>query len=202
MRTGIPSKTRTIASSRSNDSPAPSKSYVSLLLLRFLLQSPSRLLRFRLPRESRPSKALTGTASQPTESYDDFGTPDDDPRIDKFAAFHQYLESTFPRVFSTLQVEKVQKYGLLLTWKAEQHGLEKRLKPVVLMAHQDVVPVNPGTVDEWTHPPFSGEIDEEGYVWGRGTADCKNTLIGILAALDKLIEEGFKPERYVLLGQA
>ncbi|POY76341.1 hypothetical protein BMF94_0537 [Rhodotorula taiwanensis] len=141
---------------------------------------------------------FSGAIKVPTESYDDFGTPDDDPRIDKFAAFHQYLESTFPRVFSTLQVEKVQKYGLLLTWKAEQHGLEKRLKPVVLMAHQDVVPVNPGTVDEWTHPPFSGEIDEEGYVWGRGTADCKNTLIGILAALDKLIEEGFKPERDVI----
>lgn len=31
----------------------------------------------------------------------------------------------------------------------------------------------------------------------RGSADCKNTLIGILAALDKLVEEGFQPERYV-----
>ena len=31
----------------------------------------------------------------------------------------------------------------------------------------------------------------------RGAADCKNTLIGILAALDKLVEEDFKPERCV-----
>ncbi|GAA5862369.1 hypothetical protein JCM3774_002494 [Rhodotorula dairenensis] len=142
---------------------------------------------------------FSGAIQVPTESYDDFGTPDDDPRIDKFADLHKYLESTFPRVYSTLQVEKIQKYGILMTWKAEKKDeTSKSRKPIVLMAHQDVVPVNPGTIDEWTHPPFSGEIDDEGYVWGRGSADCKNTLIGILAALDKLVEEGFQPERDII----
>ncbi|GAA5958380.1 hypothetical protein JCM8115_002448 [Rhodotorula mucilaginosa] len=142
---------------------------------------------------------FSGAIKVPTESYDDFGTPDDDSRLDKFADLHKYLESTFPRVYSTLQVEKVQKYGLLMTWKAKERGDgAKSRKPIVLMAHQDVVPVNPETVDEWAHPPFSGEIDEEGYVWGRGAADCKNTLIGILAALDKLVEEGFQPERDII----
>ena len=32
------------------------------------------------------------------------------------------------------------------------------LAPVVLMAHQDVVPVAPGTEGRWTVPPFAGEL--------------------------------------------
>lgn len=46
----------------------------------------------------------------------------------------------------------------------------------VLMAHQDVVPVNPSTVDQWTYPPFSAHQDKDGWIWGRGVADCKNTV--------------------------
>lgn len=65
----------------------------------------------------------------------------EDPRFDIMGDLHGYLEKTFPRVWATLDVETVQKWGLLLTWK----GSDDKLKPVVLMAHQDVVPVNPST---------------------------------------------------------
>lgn len=106
---------------------------------------------------------------QRTETFDDYGTPYTDPRFDKFAAFHSYLESSFPRVFATLQVEKPQKFGLLVTYAGKQgHAAlgAAALKPVVLMAHQDTVPVDPGTVAEWEHPPFSGHLDETGWIWG------------------------------------
>lgn len=120
----------------------------------------------------------------------------EDPRFDIMGDLHGYLEKTFPRVWATLDVETVQKWGLLLTWK----GSDDKLKPVVLMAHQDVVPVNPSTVDQWTYPPFDAHLDESGWIWGRelhpsspqseeplltvsytpsvagGTADCKNTV--------------------------
>jgi acetylornithine deacetylase/succinyl-diaminopimelate desuccinylase-like protein len=42
-------------------------------------------------------------------------------------------------------------------------------RPILLMAHTDVVPVEP---EYWTHEPFSGEI-ADGYVWGRGAVDMK-----------------------------
>ena len=42
-------------------------------------------------------------------------------------------------------------------------------RPLLLMSHTDVVPVEP---EYWTHDPFSGEI-AEGYVWGRGAVDMK-----------------------------
>lgn len=45
-------------------------------------------------------------------------------------------------------------------------------KPLLLVAHLDVVPIEP---DKWTKQPFGGVI-EGGYVWGRGSADDKGML--------------------------
>jgi len=67
--------------------------------------------------------------------------------------------------------------------------------PVVLMAHQDVVPVVPA---EWTGDPFSGEV-RDGAVWGRGTLDDKGSLTVLLEAVESLLAEGFVPSRDVWL---
>ena len=61
-----------------------------------------------------------------------------------------------------------------------------------------MVPVNPDTVDKWAHPPFSGYFDGE-RVWGRGSSDDKSGLIGILSALENLLEKDFKPTRTIIL---
>ena len=61
-----------------------------------------------------------------------------------------------------------------------------------------MVPVNPSTLHQWKHPPFSAHLDAEGWIWGRGTTDMKSTLIGLMAVAEKLIDEGFKPERTIL----
>ncbi|GAA5860767.1 hypothetical protein JCM1840_001956 [Sporobolomyces johnsonii] len=145
---------------------------------------------------SKAVERLQGAIRIRTESFDDMNLdPTKEPRFEIMGQLHEYLERTFPRVFETLEVEKVQKYGLLLTWKGEDEGL----KPVVLMAHQDVVPVNKATESQWTHPPFEAHQDEDGWIWGRGSADCKNTLIGIFSALDRLILENFVPPRTIIL---
>ncbi|CEQ42341.1 SPOSA6832_04155 [Sporobolomyces salmonicolor] len=139
---------------------------------------------------------LQGAIRIRTESFDDMNLdPSKEPRFEIMGQLHEYLERTFPRVFKELEVEKVQKYGLLLTWKGKDEGL----KPVVLMAHQDVVPVNKATESQWTYPPFEAHQDENGWIWGRGSADCKNTLIGIFAALDRLVLENFVPPRTIIL---
>jgi len=59
-------------------------------------------------------------------------------------------------------------------------------KPLLLCGHVDVVPA----LDEgWSHPPYSGII-EDGYVWGRGATDMKGGCAAILAACDTLVQEG------------
>lgn len=93
-----------------------------------------------------------------------------------------------------LSLEKINTYALAYEWA----GSDKSKSPLMLAAHQDVVPVEPSTIDSWTHPPFSGHFDGE-YIWGRGSSDDKASLIGILSAIELLIQEGFKPERTVVL---
>ena len=66
------------------------------------------------------------------------------------------------------------------------------------MGHQDVVPVNHYTLNKWSHPPFSGHFDGK-LLWGRGSSDDKNGLIGILSTVETLIENGFKPTRSIVL---
>ena len=43
----------------------------------------------------------------------------------------------------------------------------------MLAGHLDVVPVEES---EWTADPFGGKIDD-GFIWGRGTMDCKNLVM-------------------------
>jgi len=87
---------------------------------------------------------------------------------------------------------------LLFVWK----GADASLKPILLVAHQDVVPIETGTEGKWTHPPFSGAV-ADGFIWGRGTVDDKGSLGGILEAVNTLLAKGFQPKRtiYLAFGQ-
>lgn len=136
----------------------------------------------------------SGAVQLATESFDDMGEIGEDTRWDVFYPFAEYLAATFPKVHTELQLEKINTHGLLFTWQ----GSQTDLKPLVLMAHQDVVPVPKSTVDAWTHPPFSGFFDGKS-IWGRGSTDCKNQLIAVLESVEELLTAGFLPQRTVIL---
>src|SRR5438874_8299944 len=112
----------------------------------------------------------------------------------EFAGFGRYLRDSFPRLHGALKLERVNGYGLLYEWT----GSDPNRQPIVLLAHQDVVPVEPGTEGRWTEPPFEGRI-AGGYVWGRGALDDKGSLVGILEAVEHLVAAGTKPRRTVYL---
>ena len=139
-------------------------------------------------------RRLSGAVQVKTESFDDLGEIGEDPRWDVFYDFHKYLEKTFPLIHEKLLVEKVNTHGLLYTW----NGSDPSLKPTLLMAHQDTVPVPPETISSWTHPPWSGFYDGEN-VWGRGASDCKNQLMAALETLELLHEAKFEPKRTIVL---
>src|SRR5690606_32706849 len=107
------------------------------------------------------------------------------------------LKTAFPLVFSTLSLEKVNGLSLLLRWK----GKNADKNPFVLMAHQDVVPVEEATLKEWTADPFSGSIIN-GYIYGRGAIDNKGSLMAILESIELLLSHNFITERdvYLVLG--
>ncbi|XP_043932773.1 N-fatty-acyl-amino acid synthase/hydrolase PM20D1 isoform X2 [Protopterus annectens] len=63
-------------------------------------------------------------------------------------------------------------------------------------AHLDVVPA---TDEDWDVPPFSGE-EVNGFIYGRGTVDDKHCLMGILQALEYLLQRGYEPRRSFYIG--
>jgi carboxypeptidase PM20D1 len=138
---------------------------------------------------SRLAEILAGAIRIPTVSYDASG-----PAAEQLAALRAHLRASFPQVFARLELEEFPDGAFMLTWR----GHDAQLAPIVLMAHQDVVPVPDDALASWTHAPFSGEV-AGGFVWGRGALDDKASLVTILAAVESLLEEGFAPARTVVL---
>ena len=116
------------------------------------------------------------------------------PDSTAFFGFHRFLEATFPLTHSTLAIEKISTYSLLYTWQ----GSDPSKKPIILMSHQDVVPVDEPTINDWEAGPFEGKITDTDII-GRGTLDDKGTLVGLLEAVEKLLEEGFTPSQTIYL---
>ena len=111
-----------------------------------------------------------------------------------FDQLADYLARTFPLVHQRLKLQTVNHYARLYEWPGRDPGLE----PLLLLAHQDVVPVLPGTARQWARPPFAGQ-QAGGYLYGRGALDDKLNVIGQLEAVEYLLRAGYQPRRTVLL---
>ncbi|WP_332774024.1 M20 family peptidase [Phenylobacterium sp.] len=117
---------------------------------------------------------------------------DDQP--EQWDKLHAWLQVTYPAAHTAMTREVISDHTLVYTWQ----GSDPSLAPIVLMAHQDVVPVTPGTEGDWKHPPFDGVI-ADGAVWGRGAIDDKGSLVTLFEGVETLAAAGFKPKRTVIL---
>ncbi len=156
------------------------------------------------------ARHLSEALSFPTISHQDLA--DFDPAA--FAGLQEWLVATYPRMHATLEREAFGSraeeglhgaHSWLYTWR----GTDPSLEPVLFMAHQDVVLVEPGTEGDWDSPPFSGaRIEDTGhgpggvrtrtYVVGRGAIDMKIDLVGLCEAVEALLAEGWTPRRTLL----
>src|SRR4051794_8594911 len=121
--------------------------------------------------DTGPVAALQALVRIPTVSWPDETAID----TTAFEAIHRELTTRFPRLHARLEAHRVGVHGLLFRWPGTDDA-----RPVVLMAHQDVAPVDESA--PWQHPPFGAEL-HDGAIWGRGTLDDKASLIGICAAV-------------------
>jgi carboxypeptidase PM20D1 len=108
------------------------------------------------------------------------------------AALRAWMVKTYPE-FNKVAKRELVGQSVVYTWP----GKNAALKPILLMAHMDVVPVVPGTERSWAHAPFSGDV-AGGYVWGRGAIDDKGSLVMILEAAERLANAGVTPERTIM----
>jgi acetylornithine deacetylase/succinyl-diaminopimelate desuccinylase-like protein len=68
-------------------------------------------------------------------------------------------------------------------------------RPLMLMAHSDVVSVEP---DKWTHDPFGGEV-VDGQVWGRGAVDTKDLVACELMVMLLIKRAGMALDRDLIM---
>jgi len=112
----------------------------------------------------------------------------------EFTGLHALLESSFPKAHAVMKREVVGRFGLLYIWP----GSDPKAPPIAWMAHQDVVPIAPGTEADWQQPPFDGVV-RDGFVWGRGAWDDKGNLMSMMEAVELLAASGFTPRQTLYL---
>lgn len=112
----------------------------------------------------------------------------------EFEGFIDWVAANYPEVSEAMDLELLGDYTMLYRWP----GSNPALKPILLTGHYDVVPVIPGTEDQWRHRPYAGAV-VDGIVWGRGTLDNKGAVIAQLEAASALLRSGFQPVRTVYL---
>ena len=135
--------------------------------------------------ESLAAAVRAKTVSSPTDAA---------LNADQFEALHAHLQARYPKLHAAMKREVVAGLSLLYTWP----GSDPAAKPILLMAHQDVVPIAPGTEKDWQAEPFAGTL-RDGFVWGRGAWDDKANLISQMEAIELLANAGFKPKRTIYL---
>ena len=111
-----------------------------------------------------------------------------------FHAFRTFIETTYPLVHQQMERTIFSEFSYVYKWQ----GKNNSLKPYVIMAHMDVVPVEEAAEKNWSVPSFSGTI-KDNYIWGRGAVDDKAAVIAILEAAEQLLGQKYQPERTIYL---
>ncbi|WP_286261100.1 M20 family peptidase [Thalassotalea atypica] len=138
--------------------------------------------------EQKAINRLAKAIRIPTVSYDD---PENfEPA--SFNSMASMLVDEFPNIHTAAERTKINDYSLVYKFK----GSDPSLKPALFMGHMDVVSVDEITLDKWTHPPFSGTV-ENGMIYGRGAIDDKSTVMALMEAMEHHLTEGHTLKRTI-----
>jgi acetylornithine deacetylase/succinyl-diaminopimelate desuccinylase-like protein len=102
------------------------------------------------------------------------------------------LDGGFPQSDLTLIGPDDRKGNLVARYRGRRGS---RLKPVLIIAHLDVVEARR---EDWTTDPFQF-VEKDGFYYGRGTQDMKVNDAIIVANFVRLREEGYVPDRDIIL---
>jgi acetylornithine deacetylase/succinyl-diaminopimelate desuccinylase-like protein len=102
-----------------------------------------------------------------------------------------YLKGVLEREGIPVEVFALESHRPNLVARLKGSG---RKRPLLVMAHTDVVNVDPG---KWTHPPF-GAVRDGGYIYGRGTVDDKDNVVASLMTMVLLKRHNVALDRDVI----
>lgn len=90
---------------------------------------------------------------------------------------------------------KITSMGETATLEATLRGKDSSLPALLLIGHMDVVAADPA---DWERDPFT-PVEENGYIFGRGSFDNKFDIAMMITTLAKLKQEGFQPRQDIVL---
>lgn len=164
----------------------------AVVLIKTLSLSSRQVAVAAAPKEAVDEQAAARRLAEAIRFRTISNTFDPDQAAEPLRGLQAHIAASFPAFHAAASRDIVGTYSLLYTWQ----GTDPALKPIALLAHQDVVPVAPGTEKDWQHPPFDGVI-ADGFVWGRGSWDDKGNLYSMLEAAETLAKAGFRPRRTI-----
>jgi carboxypeptidase PM20D1 len=126
------------------------------------------------------TKRLSQAIQIATVSNDDLSKFKPEP----FKNFAQFLQLSFPLIDKNAERTLINDYSIIYKFE----GTNPALKPILLMGHMDVVSVDEITLDNWTHPPFKGVI-ENNTIYGRGAIDDKSTVMSLMEAMELTLSQ-------------
>lgn len=104
----------------------------------------------------------------------------------------RFLDAGFPAADVHLIGPNPRKMNLVVWYRAAGEPTEK---PVLFLCHMDVVQA---LRSDWHTDPFQF-IEKDGYFYGRGTQDMKDSDAALVATFLRLHREGYKPKRDLIL---
>ena len=122
----------------------------------------------------------------PTVSWTDRSKRD----LKVFGEFQALLETMYPLVHQHLTRRIIGPFGIIYHWK----GKNDQKKPVLFLAHYDVVPAEDKGDEAWQEDPFAGVV-KDGVLWGRGTLDIKCQLMFQMETAEFLLSQGWQPDQ-------
>ena len=104
----------------------------------------------------------------------------------------RFLDAGFPAEDVHLLGPDPNKQNLVVRMRASGSPIQK---PVLFLCHIDVVEALPS---DWSTNPFEF-VEKDGFFYGRGTQDMKESDAALVATFLRLHREGYKPRRDLIL---
>jgi acetylornithine deacetylase/succinyl-diaminopimelate desuccinylase-like protein len=154
--------------------------------------SPAVFAQSSLPAASAEDKALARAIFKELIEINTTDTPLGNVTTATTAMQKRFLDAGFPAADVHLLGPDARKMNLVVRFRATGTAAEK---PVVFLCHIDVVEALRA---DWSTDPFQF-VEKDGYYYGRGTQDMKDSDAALVATFLRLHREGYKPKRDLIL---
>jgi len=146
----------------------------------------------QLPQGSAEDRALARAIFKELVETNTTDTPQGNVTTATAAIQRRFLEAGFPAEDVRLLGPDARKQNLVVRYRAAGTPAKK---PVLFLCHIDVVQA---LRSDWSTDPFEF-VEQDGYFYGRGTQDMKDSDAALVATFLRLHREGYKPQRDLIL---